>query len=260
MGRPRGRPRKEPLTQPTSRLKVSPYPEYKSPLRIDGDALVLPDLEMPFHDAVFVNKVLDLSQAWGINQLVLAGDMLHFDSLSSWEPNWVESNGHGGLDERQEEMFVEFAKGLSSSQQAKAFQLLEEIGPKSEPGGPNVSEEMRVARKAVRALSDVFPHVYIICGNHEGRLLRAMQSPLFPAEILRLVDAQTWQIAPYYYSVLVSGGQKYRIEHPRSAAKGAAITLASKFQCHIFNGSLALPIIQLGSERIILCYTNGPCM
>ncbi len=50
---------------------------------------------------------------------------------------------------------------------------------------------------------------------------------------MRLIDQKDWRIGPYYFSYLKSGGQDFRIEHPKSAAKSAATTLAAKYQCHI---------------------------
>jgi hypothetical protein len=215
-----------------TRLRESPYPKYDEPLRSEGDALVLPDPEFPFHNADFINRVLDLSQAWKIEQCIVGGDLLHLDSLSSWNPNWEKPNGHGGLDENQEAAFVEFAKGLGKRQQEVAFALLEKIGGKEENGDPNVSEELSVSRKSVKALAECFKKVDVILGNHEGRLLRQLNSPLFPTEITRLIDAQDWRIAPYYFGYLVSNGEEFIIEHPKSAAIGTAEKLSSKYQCH----------------------------
>jgi hypothetical protein len=219
-----------------SRIRESPYPKYDSPLEMDGNALVLPDPEFPFHDSEFINRVLDLSQSWKIDQCIIGGDMLHFASLSNWNPAWETPNGHGGLDENQEAAFVEFAKSLSKRNQEAAFDLLDKIGGKCEDGDPNVSEELSVARKSVKSLAECFKKVDVVLGNHEGRLLRELKSPLFPTEITRLIDMQDWRIAPYYYQLLNSSGELFRIVHPRSASKTAAETLASKFQCHILMG------------------------
>jgi hypothetical protein len=215
----------------TSRLQESPYPRYDQPLEMDGDAVIIPDLELPFHHAEFVNKVLDVAQAWNIRQAVLAGDMLHFDSLSTLGKKWKKSKQKGGLDDEQEQLFINFATGLGSRQQERAFALLEKIGHKEEDDG--LSTELRVATKAIRALKECFDKVDVIIGNHEGRLLRAMDTPLIPDEILKLVEAGDWRIAPFYFSFVNSDRGKFRIEHPRSTAKSAAEQLAAKNQCHV---------------------------
>ena len=220
----------------SARLRKSPYPKYDEPLVMEGDALIIPDPEFPFHHAEFINRILDLAQAWGITQCIIGGDMLHFDSLSSWNPSWTNPNGHGGLDEKQEAAFVEFAKGLGKRQQEAAFGLLETIGERPEDGDPNVSEELRVARKAVKALAECFSNVDVVLGNHEGRLLNQLKSPLFPTEITRLVDMQSWRIAPFYFQYLISGGEKYHVEHPKNYGKFSASKLCSKYLVNVLMG------------------------
>jgi hypothetical protein len=220
----------------TSRLQSSPYPRYDQPLEMEGDALVIPDPEFPFHHADFINKCLDVAQAWNIKQCIIAGDMLHFDSLSSWSPNWQKQNGKGGLDEAQEQKLIDFLKTLGARQQERGFGLLDEIGVKQEDGDPNVSDELRVARKAVKALHECFDKVDVVVGNHEGRLINQLRSSMFPADITRLIDAQDWRIAPYYFSYLISNGEKFVISHPKSAAKSSVETIAAKVQAHVIAG------------------------
>lgn len=215
----------------TSRLQESPYPRYNEPLVMEGDAVIFPDLELPYHHAEFVNRVLDVAQAWGINQAVMAGDMLHFNSLSTLGKHWKKPKSKGGLDDEQEKKFVNFLLGLGSRQQAKGFALMEEIGHKEEEDG--MSAELRIATKAIRAIKECFNKVHIVIGNHEGRFLRALDTPLVPDEITKLVEAGEWKIAPYYFSYVNSNGEKYRIDHPRTTAKYAAEQLAAKFQCHL---------------------------
>src|SRR5512140_1495847 len=65
-------------------IPQSNMPRYDKPLTVEGNALVIGDLEVPFHHADFVNRCLDLSHAWGIDQLILAGDIMHFESFSAW--------------------------------------------------------------------------------------------------------------------------------------------------------------------------------
>jgi predicted phosphodiesterase len=219
-------------------LTESPYPQYTEPLRMEGNALVLPDLEAPFHHADFVNRCIEVAQRWGVNQLIVAGDVLHLDSISAWEANWMHVNGKGGLDASQELKYIEFIKTLGKRQQQRGFDLLEHIGGHPEDGDPNVSEELRVARRVVYSLSDVFERVDYVMGNHDGRLLKALASPMFPDEILTLLKApdEKWRIAPYYYSYLESNGELFRIEHPKTAAKYAAEKLAAKYHAHVLMG------------------------
>ena len=214
-------------------ITESPYPRYDEPLVMEGNALILPDLEFPFHHAEFLNRVLELADAWNIRQCIVAGDILHFDSISAWEANWI-NEGVGGLSDNDERKFLDFANDLSEDKRQELIELVVEIGQRQEDGGPSVSQELRVARKSVKALSEIFDRIDFVIGNHDGRLLRALGSPMFPSEILRLIEAgNIWRIAPYYFSRLISGGELYQIEHPVNAAKNSPYKLASKYQCHI---------------------------
>jgi hypothetical protein len=213
-------------------LTTSPYPTYDTPLVMEGDALILPDIEMPFHHAEFLNTVLDLAQAWGIRQCIMAGDLLHFDSLSGWEPNWTNED-KGGLSAEAEKALVDFAMGMSSKKQGELMELIGNIGIKDEQNG--VSTELNVARKELQTIDKLFDRVDFVIGNHEGRLLRALQTTLNPSELLRLLDIKNpkWRIAPFYYSKLETERGTYRIEHPKNSGKFSASRLASKYLAHI---------------------------
>lgn len=65
-------------------MPPSQMPKYDEPLTIEGDALILSDVEAPFQHSDFINRALELAFAWGVQNLILAGDMLHYDSLSAW--------------------------------------------------------------------------------------------------------------------------------------------------------------------------------
>ena len=215
-------------------IKESPYPVYDSPLEMEGDALILPDMEMPFHHADFLNKCLALAEKWNIKQAILAGDVLHFDSLSGWEPNWTAPNP-GGLTQDAETALMDFAKTLPSKRQGELMTMIGDLGERKEKDG--VSTEMGVARRELRKLTEQFDRIDFILGNHEGRLLRALQTALDPEELKRLLElGDKWRIASYYFSYLTSAGEKYCIEHPKSAAASTAAVLAAKFQCHVLMG------------------------
>ena len=221
--------------QATAKIPQSPYPRYDQPPEIEGDALILPDAEIPFHHADFINRVLDLSQAWNIKQAICAGDLLHFDSLSGWEPNWaVKPNG--GLSEKDERRLLDLALTMPKNQQDKLINTIVEIGGQSEDSG--FSGEMYHARTALNSLNDCFTSFVWVLGNHEGRLLRAINSPVQPSELLNLMrlDEGKWTIAPYYHCILKSGNEVFRITHPKSAANGTARTLASQHLMHIIMG------------------------
>jgi hypothetical protein len=217
-------------------LKPSPYPVFDKPLEMDGDALILPDPEFPFHHAPFLNNVLSLAEAWGIRQCIIAGDVLHFNSISRWEPSWTVP-AKGGLSEADEADFMERVKKLPAKYQGE---MMSWIADREEEAGDtrSVSEEVGIARKCLVRLGELFDRVDYIIGNHDGRLLSALDSPLFAGALLDMIGLHDpkWRIAPYYYSILHSGGETWRIEHPKSAAQNTAVSLASKYLCHIAMG------------------------
>lgn len=212
----------DPKTQ-ANRLLESPFPSFDKPLVMEGDALILPDVELPFHHAEFINKVLDLSEAWGIDQAILAGDLLHFHSITGFAPMWTSHGEHAS----------------------------------------NLSVELHVAREAVIRLANNFDFIDLIMGNHEGRLLRALETPLFPDEILTLLrtgNKPIWRTAPYYYSYLISEGEKFLIEHPKNYAANAARKLASIHQCHVLMGhSHRLSLEYDDSGKFYACHI-GACV
>jgi hypothetical protein len=203
---------------------------------MEGDALIITDLELPFHHADFVNRCLEMASKWKITNLILGGDVLHFDSLSGWEPNWTEIS-QDGLSEGDERKLLDFIMKLPGKFQESGIGMLTNLGRKEEQDG--ASTELGIARKEIKRLSEQFEHIDFVMGNHEGRFLRTIATALSPNELTRLLEVNKspkWRIAPYYFSILWSGGEKYQIEHPRNTAKFSASRLASKYQCHIIMG------------------------
>lgn len=216
-------------------IALSTYPIYDTPLCMEGDALILPDIEFPFHDAEFLNKCLALAEKWKIKQAILAGDVLHFDSLSGWEPNWTTPPNIGGLTADAEAALMEFAEQLPSERQGELMELLGDLGQRAE--GDGVSTEMSVARRGLHRLAEQFDIIHYVLGNHEGRLLRAMQTAMDPQELLRLLEmGDKWKVSCYYFSYLDTPQGRYQIEHPKSAAATTAAVLAAKFGCHVLMG------------------------
>lgn len=217
-------------------LKPSPYPIFDKPLEMEGDAVIIPDPEFPFHHAEFMNNVLALGEAWGIRQCIIAGDALHFNSISKWEPSWTVPS-KGGLSEIDEAEFMERVQRLPSKYQGEMLAWMMEREDQASDTR-SVSEEVGIAKKCMTRLGELFDRVDYVIGNHDGRLLSALDSPLFAGALLDMIGLHDpkWRIAPYYYSVLYSGGETWRIEHPKSAAQNTAVSLASKYLCNVGMG------------------------
>jgi hypothetical protein len=228
--------RRRALSKGIRYIQDSPYPVYNSPLEMEGDALVLPDVELPYHNADFLNDVLGLAERWNIRKCIVAGDLLHFNSLSSWEPPWMEKTT-SGITDAQEKVLLDFAMTLPDKYQQSLIEVAMDLDRSTENSDKNLSSELSVVRSVIVRLEDRFDEIHFILGNHEGRFLRALESALLPSELLNLVTAgKAWKIAPYYYSYLNSGGERFLIEHPKNAAKTTAVKLASKHQCNILMG------------------------
>ncbi len=216
-------------------IPESPYPKYDEPLIMDGDAVILPDLEAPFHHADFVNRVLDLAEAWGIRQCILPGDALHLDSFSGWQPNWKKDQAEG-VTEKAESKLVEFAKTLPKKKQGEMFELLGGIGKLDVEDG--ASTELAEAGKVLRRLTDQFDAVDLDMGNHEGRALRTMETVLSPKTLFSLIDIPEgqrakWRAAPFYFSYLRSNEELFQVEHPKNSAKFSASKLCAKYNCSV---------------------------
>jgi hypothetical protein len=220
------------------RIPTSNYPSYNEPLEMTSEAvLVLPDVEAPFHHAEFLSRVLELAEAWNVKDCILAGDALHLDTFSSFNKPWVKAQ-NGSLDEASEKTLMSFAQTLGSKQQGRMMEMIGDMGRREETDG--ASTELKEAGKVLARLADQFDNVDLILGNHEGRTLRIFETALTPNILLDLVhipDGQRarWRIAPYYFSILHSGGRKFQVEHPSSLGPGSAVNLCAQFHCDILH-------------------------
>lgn len=69
------------------RVQVAPTRIYDDPLCITGDALILADPHVPFHDADLCNRAIELAARWNVQQCVIAGDLVDLTALSPFEPD-----------------------------------------------------------------------------------------------------------------------------------------------------------------------------
>lgn len=83
----------------------SSRPVFDDPVVVEGDALILVDCHVPFHDAVWINRVIDLAMLWGIKKLILGGDILDLDALCSFTPFFKEKQVDLGDELDEAELF-----------------------------------------------------------------------------------------------------------------------------------------------------------
>lgn len=237
------------------RIAPSPMNIYNQALTMEGDALIMADTEFPFHNADFINNCLELSQSWKITQAIIAGDVLHFDSLSTWGAQF-EHKKSPGLTEDQELELRSLLTKLPDDEKPQAEKLLDSLVNSDD----TVSTELAVARQELHKLSQVFHNVDYILGNHESRLVKALKTPMFPEEILRLLELKEWRIAPYYWSTLISNKEVFQIEHPYNSDKNAPLRLADIFQSNIIAGHSHLLSFQFSSSGKYYAIYTGCCV
>ena len=64
----------------------SPKPKLDKPPTI-GDCLILADPHIPYHDATFINRCIDVALSMGIKECCVAGDLLDYNAFSPFDPN-----------------------------------------------------------------------------------------------------------------------------------------------------------------------------
>ncbi|MHB8961971.1 MAG: hypothetical protein ACYC5K_02340, partial [Saccharofermentanales bacterium] len=240
-------------------MKPSPYPIYDKPLEMEGDAVVIPDPEFPYHEAEFMNRVLDLADAWKIKQCNIAGDAMHFNAISKFEPAWKEKPKNT-IDEKMEAELLEIANDANKRTRERLLEVI--TRNPSEQDGDDVGNEVETAKRALIRLGEQFDRVDYVIGNHDGRFLSALNSPTFADQLLKFIglNEPKWRIAPYYYSFIRSGGELFRIEHPKSASQSTASKLASKYLCHVLMGHSHLLSSQFDQSGSFWAMHMGHCV
>jgi hypothetical protein len=214
---------------PVSEVPASRMPLWNEPLRSEGDAVILTDVEAPFQCSEFINRVLDLADTWGVQTLHLGGDLLHYDSLSAWGAEWTQEQ------EAIVDLVLEVVDMLPARKREAVKAKLDEKGLL---GGGGHSEEITEARRVFRSF-DSFKEVYAELGNHDDRYLRALDQALSPKELLHQIDKdkdERWKIAPYYYGFIETEKGTFRVTHPRGAGQKTAIDLAVQYHSHVIMG------------------------
>lgn len=212
-------------TMPEYKIPASNRTPWDNPPKVDGDAFILGDTQIPFHHAEFINKCLELCRRWGIRQMILGGDALDVESLNSFSPDF-ENDKRRVIDSRSAEALVKFADELPSKKREK---LLDIIGDSERENG--LGGEIKESRAILKAFEGDFDSIVWIMGNHEKRVLKTLEK-ILPVDTLATLfgaDNPKWLVSPYYWCVLTSGGKDWQIEHPMNTGKGSSKKLAPKF-------------------------------
>jgi hypothetical protein len=159
----------------------------------------------------------------------LAGDLLHYDNLSKWGSEWIETK------EDLVEAVLDIIESLDSKNKEMAREKLQAAGFLSDG---SLSGELDEARSVFRSINS-FENIYVALGNHDDRYLRALEQALEPRELLHQMNVSNdtrWKIAPYYYTKIETCLGTYRATHPRGSGRTAAQDLAVQFHEHIIMG------------------------
>lgn len=215
------------------KIPQSSYPEYNEPLKIETDKiLILPDVEAPFQNAEFIDRVIDLARSWEVEYLLCAGDLFHIATLSKWEPNWTKIIAQY-MDNGTKDELMAVVEDAPHDIKEKVFEILQATEEKVDN---TFAQEVRECKKLVRSLTDNFGFRYAIMGNHEGRLLRTMNASLEGQNLADIFGMDGWTMSEYYFAIVKSGGEEFRIAHPKPYSKDASANMASRFLCHYIMG------------------------
>lgn len=237
------------------KIAESPYPKFDKALEQSGDCLVIPDVEFPYHNADFLNHILELADAWGIKNCNLAGDVMHFNSISKWEANWKASHAPS-ISEDAEAALLEAILRLPGKYQQT---MLNTVAKFDRDENDDVGSEVKVANKALTTIGEMFDDVVYVIGNHDGRLLSALNSPMFAEDLKRFVvgDNPKFRIAEFYYSTLHTEMGDYSIEHPVSASKTTAVNIATQKHCHVLMAHSHRFSVQKDPSDLYWCIQMG---
>ena len=203
---------------------------WNTPPIVKGNSLVIGDTQIPFHHGEFISKCIDVAVKWKIDNLILGGDAMDWNALSSFAPDFSEDDKQI-VDNGTKDRLIKFAETLKAKDREKLYDLI--AGAEAENG--NLSDEIKESRRVLKSLEEKFEKILWMMGNHEKRLIKILNRVLDTATLSRLMGTDTpkWTVSPYYWCILESAGVKWQIEHPLNTGKGTSKKLADKFDTNI---------------------------
>lgn len=198
-------------------VRPGPFEIYNKAPRLEGDALIMADCHVPFHDADWCNRVITHGLKRGMKQLILAGDFI----------DWAAFGIYGRL------------------------------------AAVEAHEEIAAARQFFECLQD-FEKVIVILGNHEMRLIRQLNYKLGAEELTPLFASHPGLIVTdYHWCTLRSGGQTWRISHPKNAHMkpcSVATRIVAKYNCHVAIGHDHVCGAMLAEDAQHWAISTGVCL
>jgi predicted phosphodiesterase len=181
----------------------SVFARYDNPpvLKAD-DVLVIGDCHVPYQHAEWCSQVVGQAVKAGIRQVVIAGDLLDFATLSS---------------------FTQYPRTDDDADDAA-----------------EIADELDAALGFCETLLTKFDNVLMTLGNHEERASRRLAVLLRARVFKRLLGFsrnEKFKVEPYFYSIIqTSDGHQWRATHPKNASVvpvAVAMKLADRYQMHV---------------------------
>lgn len=224
---------------------------------ITGDALILNDCHIPYHDADFINRCLAVARSMKITTTILGGDVLEANAFGHFPEDYQAEIKLGiNIDAREKLESI-----LENMKDEDAKDELSKLLDQSESNG-NATDEIKEARKVLKALASATGEVIWIMGNHEQRIIRVMERSI-PAKMMTelfMGDNPKWKVSNYYWCELNSGGELFRITHPVNTSKGSSKRLAPKYGAHIIMAHNHHFSIQTDPSGKFLAIEAGACV
>ena len=124
-------------------------------------------------------------------------------------------------------------------------------------------DEINSATQFVKVLCSTFARLIYSAGNHDNRLPRKTDNLLALRNAMQLFTNGTkTEITDYHWFELISGGERYYVEHPKNASVHAMIVpkhLASKYLCHIIAGHGHTWGMTRDASDTFWCIDSGIC-
>jgi hypothetical protein len=83
-----------------SEVTESPYAVYNESLVVHGDFLALGDTQAPFHNFALINKAVKAAKNAGIDTLILGGDAIENDMLSTYDNGFSDGEKVTGISKK----------------------------------------------------------------------------------------------------------------------------------------------------------------
>jgi hypothetical protein len=173
--------------------------KFTKPVVIKEPSLVIFDSQIPFHDADFLNKLLELAMAWGIKQGISGGDFLNMTAFSQFFENPEDKVWRA-----EREVAVQVIQAMHSA--VPKWLLV------------RGNHETFLIKQLAEQIG--YEDILALIDKREG-------------------VTEGFTATDYYYCIVQFGGAKWRITHPRniSVIHGRVPTaLCGKFHSNVASG------------------------